>query len=278
MASPMHCLVCDCSAKSHQRLTPSAYGCQSRMKSQTPYRQKGRVMQYRKTVLLIRHSYSNWNINGTCTASSSGLPCLCQTLWQHRFHQRRNPCLFTSLPSRVSHTHHRLLTMIPVLRPCKRVVWFSRLIRHRLSCYLRLQISGLHKNTISHCRTGLLITVLRLLDSNQTVSSVKMVLVCGRMAALRQRHSRTDLATAHCFRHSASYRTPSVEGRTDAHQTVLLVARHRQRRRKWPKSCAACQRAKIHTHTKMPLERLPAPTKRFSHIHIDLVGLVVGGL
>ena len=25
-------------------------------------------------------------------------------------------------------------------------------------------------------------------------------------------------------------------------------------------------------HTKMSLERLPAPTKRFSHIHIDLVG------
>ena len=33
---------------------------------------------------------------------------------------------------------------------------------------LRLQISGMHKNTISHCRTGLLVTVIRLLDSNQT--------------------------------------------------------------------------------------------------------------
>ena len=41
---------------------------------------------------------------------------------------------------------------------------------------------------------------------------------------------------------------------------------------RWTKSCAACQKAKIHVHTKMPLERLPAPTKRFSHIHIDLVG------
>ena len=69
---------------------------------------------------------------------------------------------------------------------CKRVVRFSRLSRHSLSCYLRLQISGLHKNTISHCRTGLLITVLRLLDSNQTWSSVKMVLVCGQMSVLHQ--------------------------------------------------------------------------------------------
>ena len=41
---------------------------------------------------------------------------------------------------------------------------------------------------------------------------------------------------------------------------------------RWTKSCAACQKAKIHVHTNMPVERLPAPTKRFSHIHIDLVG------
>ena len=28
----------------------------------------------------------------------------------------------------------------------------------------------------------------------------------------------------------------------------------------------------MHVHTKSLLERLPAPSKRFSHIHIDLVG------
>ena len=41
---------------------------------------------------------------------------------------------------------------------------------------------------------------------------------------------------------------------------------------KWSRSCGACQLAKIHIHTKTPLEQLPPPTKRFSHIHIDLVG------
>ena len=41
---------------------------------------------------------------------------------------------------------------------------------------------------------------------------------------------------------------------------------------RWTKSCEACQKAKVHKHTKAPLERLPAPTKRFSHIHVDLVG------
>ena len=32
------------------------------------------------------------------------------------------------------------------------------------------------------------------------------------------------------------------------------------------------QTANIHAHTNMPLERLPEQTKRFSHIHFDLVG------
>ena len=37
---------------------------------------------------------------------------------------------------------------------------------------------------------------------------------------------------------------------------------------KWTKACEACQKA----NNKSLLERLPAPSKRFSHIHIDLVG------
>ena len=41
---------------------------------------------------------------------------------------------------------------------------------------------------------------------------------------------------------------------------------------KWTRSCEACQKAKVHVHTKAALARLPAPTKIFSHLHIDLVG------
>ena len=41
---------------------------------------------------------------------------------------------------------------------------------------------------------------------------------------------------------------------------------------RWTKSCEACQKAKVHKHTRAPLERLPALTKRFSHLHVDLVG------
>ena len=41
---------------------------------------------------------------------------------------------------------------------------------------------------------------------------------------------------------------------------------------RWTQLCAVCHKAKMHVHTNMPLERLTAPTKRFSNIHIDLVG------
>ena len=40
----------------------------------------------------------------------------------------------------------------------------------------------------------------------------------------------------------------------------------------WTKTCVACQKATVHKHTTTSLVHLPAPTKRFSHIHVDLVG------
>lgn len=40
----------------------------------------------------------------------------------------------------------------------------------------------------------------------------------------------------------------------------------------WARSCLDCQRAKIHRHTKTPLGTFDAPTARFQHVHVDLVG------
>lgn len=40
----------------------------------------------------------------------------------------------------------------------------------------------------------------------------------------------------------------------------------------WAAACVACQRAKVHQHTKAPLEPFPIPAKRFDHVHVDLVG------
>ena len=40
----------------------------------------------------------------------------------------------------------------------------------------------------------------------------------------------------------------------------------------WSKECLSCQRSKVHTHIKAPLQNFTVPEKRFSHIHMDLVG------
>lgn len=40
----------------------------------------------------------------------------------------------------------------------------------------------------------------------------------------------------------------------------------------WTKECLQCQVSKIQTHTRAPLGSFTVPEKRFSHIHIDIVG------
>ena len=42
--------------------------------------------------------------------------------------------------------------------------------------------------------------------------------------------------------------------------------------RGWAASCVACQRAKVHRHTKAPLEPFLNPERRFDHVNVDLVG------
>lgn len=40
----------------------------------------------------------------------------------------------------------------------------------------------------------------------------------------------------------------------------------------WAKECLVCQQSKIQRHVHAPLENFTVPEKRFSHIHVDLVG------
>lgn len=42
--------------------------------------------------------------------------------------------------------------------------------------------------------------------------------------------------------------------------------------RDWTNTCVECQRAKVHRHTKAPLEAFPVPERRFDHVNVDLVG------
>jgi hypothetical protein len=37
-------------------------------------------------------------------------------------------------------------------------------------------------------------------------------------------------------------------------------------------TCLSCQWAKVHCHVQVPPQHIPVPARRFSHIHVDLVG------
>ena len=40
----------------------------------------------------------------------------------------------------------------------------------------------------------------------------------------------------------------------------------------WAHRCDACERCKIHRHTETALGNFPQPQRRFSPIHVDIVG------
>ena len=40
----------------------------------------------------------------------------------------------------------------------------------------------------------------------------------------------------------------------------------------WSRECIPCQKAKVTRHTKTPLSSFPTQTKRFDHVHLDIVG------
>ena len=42
----------------------------------------------------------------------------------------------------------------------------------------------------------------------------------------------------------------------------------------WARSCIACQKTKVHRHTKPPLGSFPLPSCRFDRLHLDLCGLL----
>ncbi|GFX64207.1 integrase catalytic domain-containing protein [Trichonephila clavipes] len=41
---------------------------------------------------------------------------------------------------------------------------------------------------------------------------------------------------------------------------------------KWARHCLACQKSKIHRHTRSPLSSFQEPSQCFDHVHLDLIG------
>ena len=152
----------------------------------------------------------------------------------------------------MSDTHNRQLTMILALRPCKRVVRFSRLSRHSLSCYLRLQIYGLHKNTISqnwitHHRSSATRFKPDLIECEDGTSLWADVSATSARILVPTSLQRIVFDSLHRIAHPRLKAGLMLIKRSHWWQGISKdVAR-------WTKSCAACQKAKIHVHTKMPL-------------------------
>jgi hypothetical protein len=42
----------------------------------------------------------------------------------------------------------------------------------------------------------------------------------------------------------------------------------------WCRDCQTCQRGKVTKQPAAPLQVFPTPAKRFTHVHVDLVGLL----
>jgi hypothetical protein len=42
----------------------------------------------------------------------------------------------------------------------------------------------------------------------------------------------------------------------------------------WARVCLDCQQGKIHRHTRLAPQPIPIPQRRFSHLHVNLVGLL----
>ena len=40
----------------------------------------------------------------------------------------------------------------------------------------------------------------------------------------------------------------------------------------WARQCLQCQKSKVHMHTRAPLQKFEADSRRFQHVHVDLVG------
>jgi cleavage and polyadenylation specificity factor subunit 1 len=41
---------------------------------------------------------------------------------------------------------------------------------------------------------------------------------------------------------------------------------------RWCRECVSCQASKIQTHVRAPVQPIPVPPRRFTHIHVDIVG------
>ncbi|GFV79695.1 hypothetical protein TNCV_1725201 [Trichonephila clavipes] len=55
------------------------------------------------------------------------------------------------------------------------------------------------------------------------------------------------------------------------HRIQICLDKHAKNSERLGQGCIACQRSKVHRHTKTPLGTFALPDARFFHIHVDLI-------
>ena len=156
-------------------------------------------------------------------------------------------------------------------RQCKRAVQFSCHVRHSLSSYAHLQISGRNKNVplqnwIAHHRSSGTRFKPDLFECEDGTSVWTDVSAMPALILVPTSQQRIVFDSLHRISH------PGLKARLVLIKRSYWFQGISKDDARWTNRVQLCQKAKIHFHTKMPLERLPVPTKPFSHIHIDLDG------
>jgi len=120
----------------------------------------------------------------------------------------------------------------------------------------------------------------RILQDTQTGLKLKKVSIPGTEAEIycdiKTRIPRPYVTQP--YRKQAFASLHGIKGVKRVKATIKLVTERyvwpdiRNDCKRWVQACIPCQKGKVSRHNKTPVENFVAPTKRFEHIHTDLVG------
>ena len=111
------------------------------------------------------------------------------------------------------------------------------------------------------------VTNLRWEYANIGTTKILCDISTGRPRPLVPKNFRKQIFnTIHSLAH------PSIRTTTKLMTEKFIWHSIKRDTRTWTKCCEDCQRSKVHRHTKSPIGSTPQPTRRFGHIHVDVVG------
>ena len=81
-----------------------------------------------------------------------------------------------------------------------------------------------------------------------------------------EKFRRQVFEATHCLSHPSRRSTAKLLKEKFIWDSISKDAKN------WTRACQSCQRAKIHRHTESGIGSFPQPSRRFGHVHVDIVG------